>query len=142
MHNFTPLSALAGGLLIGLSAVLLLCLNGRLAGISTICGKMLLLRKNDFAWRFLFTFGLIAGAWCFYQLSGEVPAPRLSFPAWLLVVSGLLVGYGTALANGCTSGHGVCGLGRFSKRSLTATLLFLSAGIVTTYVVRHVFGVF
>lgn len=142
MHNFTPISALAGGLMIGLSSVLLLYFNGRLAGISTICGKLLLLRKKDAGWRSLFTFGLIAGAWLFYQIYGSSPAARTEFPAGLLAAGGLLVGFGTAMANGCTSGHGVCGLGRFSLRSLTATLTFLATGIITTYVVRHVFGIF
>lgn len=142
MHNFTPLSALAGGLMIGLSSVLLLYFNGRLAGISTICGKLLLLRKEDAAWRALFTLGLVIGAGLFYLWYGETPAVRTEFPATLLAAAGLLVGFGTAMANGCTSGHGVCGLGRFSLRSLLATLTFLLTGIITTYVVRHVFGIY
>jgi uncharacterized protein len=142
MHNFTPFSAIIGGLLIGLSSILLLYCNGRLAGISTICGKLMLLRKGGIAWRALFITGLIAGAALFYLWSGETPAARTEFPAWLLAAAGMLVGFGTAMANGCTSGHGVCGLARFSKRSLIATFSFLFAGIMTTYIVRHVFGIY
>ena len=141
MHNFTPFSALAGGLLIGLSAVLMMLFNGRVAGISTICGKLLLLRKNGIAWRAAFILGLVAGAAVFYAMQGEAPTARQGFPAGLLVAAGLLVGFGTAMANGCTSGHGVCGLGRFSVRSLVATLTFLVTGIITTYIVRHVAGI-
>jgi hypothetical protein len=142
MYHFTPISALAGGLLIGLASVLLLCFNGRLAGISTICGKLLLWRKGDVAWRLLFAAGLVAGAWLFYQLQGEAPVAREGFPSWLLAVAGVLVGYGTALANGCTSGHGVCGLGRLSVRSLVATLTFLFIGMITAFIVRHIFGIY
>jgi hypothetical protein len=142
MHNFTPFSALVGGLLIGLSSVLLLCFNGRLTGISTICSKLLLLNKNGLSWRLLFILGLIVGAALFYTLGGELPPVRKAFPASLLLISGLLVGFGTGLANGCTSGHGVCGLGRLSIRSLIATITFLLTGIITTYIVRHIFGVF
>lgn len=140
MHDFTPISALAGGLMIGLASVLLLCFNGRLAGISTICGKLLQFRQGN-GWRVLFTLGLIAGAALFYLIMGESPEARASFPPALLAASGLLVGFGTAMANGCTSGHGVCGLGRFSVRSLVATMTFLTTGIITTYIVRHVFGI-
>ena len=142
MHNFTPYTSLAGGLLIGLSSVLMLCFNGRLAGISTICGKLLLLRRNGIAWRAAFILGLITGSAIFYAMQGHTPVARAGFPAWLLASAGFLVGIGTAMANGCTSGHGVCGLGRFSIRSLFATLTFLTTGIVTTYIVRHGFGIF
>ncbi len=141
MENFTPVTALAGGLLIGTSAVLFLWLNGRVAGISNIAAGLLAGRRGDTAWRLLFLGGLVAGAAAVHAVSGAVPTARTAFPGWLLAVAGLLVGFGTSLANGCTSGHGVCGLGRLSARSLAATLIFLAAGIVTTFVVRHVFGV-
>jgi uncharacterized membrane protein YedE/YeeE len=151
MESFTPWSALAGGILIGLSATLLLLTTGRIAGISGIARGLLsgYSAKNagDFAWRALFVVGLIGGAWLYYgfaEASGVVsvvPHARPGFPPLLLIVAGLAVGYGTALARGCTSGHGVCGLARLSPRSLAATLTFLVAGIAATWVVRHVLGV-
>lgn len=141
MENFTPVSALAGGLLIGASAVLFLLLNGRIAGISNIAAGLIAPRRGDVSWRLLFLGGLVAGAAALHAFSGNVATPRAEFPGWLLAVAGLLVGFGTSVGNGCTSGHGVCGLGRLSVRSLVATLVFLVAGIVTTFVVRHVFGV-
>ena len=142
MENFTPVSALVGGLLIGGAATLLLWFNGRIAGISSIARGLLEWKPGDLLWRLLFLGGLVAGAGVFYALFGQAPASRPNFPVWLLGIGGVLVGFGTSLGNGCTSGHGVCGLGRLSVRSLAATLIFLVTGIVTTYVVRHVFGVF
>ena len=142
MENFTPVSALAGGLLIGGAATLLLWLNGRIAGISNIARGVLEWKSGDVLWRLLFLGGLVAGAGLYYVLFGDAPVPRPNFPAWLLGTGGVLVGFGTSLGSGCTSGHGVCGLGRLSVRSLAATLIFLVTGIITAYVVRHVFGVF
>ncbi len=141
MDSFSPVSALAGGLLIGAAASLLLWLNGRIAGIAGIAGGLLAWRPGEVLWRLLFLGGLVAGAGAFYALFGNAPTPRAEFPGWLLGVAGVLVGFGTSLGNGCTSGHGVCGLGRLSLRSLAATLTFLVTAIVTTFVVRHVFGV-
>ena len=142
MENFTPVSALIGGILIGGAATLLLWLNGRIAGISSIASGLLDWKRGDRLWRLLFLGGLVAGAGVFYVLFGHAPVARANFPAWLLGIGGVLVGFGTSFGSGCTSGHGVCGLGRLSVRSLVATLIFLVAGMVTTYVVRHVFGVF
>ena len=96
----------------------------------------------DLLWRLLFLGGLVAGAGLYYVAFGHVPVPRPDFPVWLLGIGGVLVGFGTSVGSGCTSGHGVCGLGRMSVRSLVATLIFLVTGIIATYVVRHVFGVF
>lgn len=141
MENFTPVSALLGGLMIGGSATLLLWLNGRIAGISNIAGDLVLRKPGDVSWRLLFLGGLVAGAGIFYLIYGDAPVPRVNFPAWLLGAAGLMVGFGTSMGSGCTSGHGVCGLGRLSLRSLVATLVFLVVGIATTFVVRHVFGV-
>jgi len=141
MHHFTPVSALVGGLLIGLAASLLLWLNGRIAGVSGILGRLLPIRPGDSAWRLLFLAGLVLGAGGYVAVTGADPHIRQGFPLALLLVAGLLTGYGTSLANGCTSGHGVCGLARFSLRSLIATASFLSAAIVTTFVVRHVLGI-
>jgi uncharacterized membrane protein YedE/YeeE len=146
MESFTPYSALAGGLLIGLSTSLLLWFNGRIAGISGIARGLLSRDRSEFLWRALFLAGLVAGAWLFYWLAARagygdsVPRARPGFPHGLLVVGGIAVGFGTALARGCTSGHGVCGIARFSRRSMIATATFLAAGIATTYVVRHVLG--
>ena len=123
------LASLLGGILIGTSASWLLWMNGRLAGIS---GMM---------WRLLFTKTAGWRVTLYYKLFGGAPVARENFPVWLLIVSGLLVGYGTSLGNGCTSGHGVCGLGRLSMRSLIATLTFLLVAIITTFIVRHLTGV-
>lgn len=146
MTSFTPISALAGGLLIGLAAVLLLLFNGRIAGVSGIAGGLLAAPRagasDDRRWRALFLLGLVLGAGgsAALGLVASTP-PRLGFPPVLLVVAGLLVGYGTSLARGCTSGHGVCGLARLSLRSLVAVLVFLGVAVVTTFVTRHLWGV-
>jgi uncharacterized membrane protein YedE/YeeE len=135
---FTPISALIGGLLIGVAASLLLWLDGRIAGVSGIFGGLLPPTGGGAAWRALFLGGLVAGAALVYALHGHAPQARTGFPLTLLIVSGLLVGLGTGLARGCTSGHGVCGLARLSPRSLAATVIFLLVAIATTYGVRHV----
>ena len=135
------LPALIGGALIGLAATLLLWLNGRLAGVSGILWRLFFANPGDTLWRVLFLAGVVGGAAVYYAVSGDIPAPRATFPAWLLVAAGFLVGYGTSLGNGCTSGHGVCGIGRLSLRSLVATVVFLLTAIVTTFVVRHLLGV-
>jgi uncharacterized membrane protein YedE/YeeE len=137
MTAFTPWSALAGGMLIGLAAVLLLWLNGRVAGISGIAGGLWFAGRGERIWRVLFLVGLIAGTALWALLAPAAPPPRSGFPVSLLVLAGLLTGYGTSMSGGCTSGHGVCGLARLSVRSLVATALFLVTGIATTYVVRH-----
>lgn len=137
MTLFTPWSALAGGVLIGLAAVVLLWLNGRIAGVSGIVGGLWLSARDDRTWRLLFVLGLMLGAAAWVAFTGSFTAPRPGFPAWLLITAGLLVGYGTSLSGGCTSGHGVCGLARLSVRSLVATVVFLAVAIITTFVVRH-----
>jgi uncharacterized membrane protein YedE/YeeE len=140
MNHFTPLPALLGGLLIGLSACLLLWLNGRIAGISGILFGLLPGSGDGRLWRGLFLLGLILGSAAWLALSHN-PAPlRQGFPMPLLLLAGFLTGLGTARANGCTSGHGVCGLARLSLRSLVATLTFLAFGLATTFVLRHVLG--
>jgi uncharacterized protein len=137
--NAQFLAALAGGILIGSAAVLLLWLNGRIAGVSSMVSNVLFSAERMRP--ALFLMGIVDGAALYYLLGGAVPVARDGFPVWLLAVAGVLVGIGTGLARGCTSGHGVCGLGRFSLRSLLATLIFLSVAILTTYLVRHVLGV-
>jgi uncharacterized protein len=139
MHNFTPLSGLIGGALIGLASALLMLSAGRLAGVSGILGS-LLAAGGDRAWRLAFIAGLIVAA-LIGPLFGTPGAARL-YPSSLAfyAVAGLLVGFGSRMGNGCTSGHGVCGFARFSTRSITATLVFMGAAVVTVLIVRHGFG--
>ena len=134
MSQFTPYTALGGGLLIGLSAVLLLYLNGRIAGISGILNGVLLRQTGDTAWRAAFIVGMLAGGGAFWWLTPHAFSPRQGFPVGLLLVAGFLVGFGTRLGSGCTSGHGVCGLSRLSTRSLVAVATFMTTGAVTTMI--------
>ncbi|MDY6943501.1 MAG: YeeE/YedE family protein [Pseudomonadota bacterium] len=141
MTEFTPWTGLAGGLLIGTSAVILLALNGRVAGISGILAGLLPPRRDQQrTWRWMFLVGLILGAGLYQLVQGNIPAFRTDFPLSYLIAGGLLVGLGTRLSGGCTSGHGVCGLGRLSGRSLVATLSFMASGMITVYLTRHWFG--
>ena len=135
-NHFTPWSALAGGLLIGLAAAALLLLNGRIAGISGILGGLLRPIRRDIAWRIAFLAGLILAP-AAYVLVAPLPVVTIDASTPVLLLAGLLVGVGTRYGSGCTSGHGVCGLSRASPRSLVATLSFMFAGFVTVYVVRH-----
>ena len=133
------LTPLLGGLLIGTSAVLLLLLLGRIAGISGIVWGAVSAQPDNL-WRWMFVLGLLLGPLAFHTLSGAPqPAPS-SAPWWLALVAGFVVGVGVKLGSGCTSGHGVCGLGRLSLRSLVATLTFMATGMATVYVLRHVLG--
>lgn len=136
---FTPYSALGGGVLIGLAAAAFVLLLGRVAGISGMVGG-LLERAPDWPIRLAFVLGLIAAPLLYLLASGSLPAPVIAASPLVLVSAGVLVGVGTRLASGCTSGHGVCGLSRFSVRSLVATLSFMAAGFATVFVVRHVLG--
>ncbi len=139
MENFTPVSGLIGGIIVGIAATVLLWFNGRIAGISGIFNGMITIRrKGDVLWRFLFILGMVSGGLA-HQLIDPTYKP-LGAPLWLLILGGLIVGYGTSMGSGCASGHGVCGLGRLSVRSLVAVVLFLSTGILTTFIVRHVVG--
>jgi uncharacterized protein len=137
VDNFTPLSALIGGGLIGLSATILILVKGRIAGISGILGGALTIPLGDLGWRVLFLGGLVAGAALYNLLA---PAPFVvEFDAGtpLLAVAGLLVGYGSSLGGGCTSGHGVCGIARLSPRSIGATVLFMAIAMATLFLMRH-----
>jgi len=140
--NFTPYSALIGGVLIGLSAAVLLLFKGRIAGISGIAGGVILPEKGDIPWRILFLFGLVIGG-LLYQLFGISPNVESIQPVTGklgLILAGLLVGIGSALGTGCTSGHGICGLARRSFRSLIATLTFMLTAMITVFIVRHLLG--
>ena len=135
-NAFTPWSALAGGMLIGLAAALFVLFNGRIAGISGVLGGLLRPLAGDVLWRVAFVGGLIAAPMV-YTLFSTVPAVQIDAEYGALVLAGLLVGVGTRYGAGCTSGHGVCGLSRLSLRSLAATLVFMGAGFVTVFVMRH-----
>jgi uncharacterized membrane protein YedE/YeeE len=139
MENFTPYSALFGGILIGLGTSLFMLLNGRIAGISGLLKGLLSQSTTgvDKSWRAAFINGLgISGL--FYKTFGPLQGSAIeNTPPIILIIGGLLVGFGTAMGSGCTSGHGVCGLSRFSLRSLVATVIFLSSGMATVYVLRH-----
>jgi len=156
LNAFTPASALAGGVLIGLAAAMFVLFNGRIAGISGILGGLLRPKSGDVSWRLAFVMGLVSAPLVYLVVSVTstgfinypVYNPRRYFPEnisidaseWALIAAGLLVGIGTRCGSGCTSGHGVCGLSRFSVRSLAATLLFMAAGFATVFVTRHLLG--
>ncbi len=135
--HFTPYAALLGGLLIGVAVVLLLWFNGRIAGISGIVGGLLRPQIGEVGWRVAFVLGLLLSPWL-YGMFRPLPEIHGAASTGLLIVAGLLVGVGTRYGSGCTSGHGVCGLSRFSLRSLVATASFMLVGALTVFVARHV----
>ncbi|MRG90968.1 YeeE/YedE family protein [Polyangium spumosum] len=136
MQGFTPLPALLGGMLIGLSASVLLLWNGRIAGISGMVAGIVLPGSSERSERLLFLLGMLGGGGVLLALRPESFPPAGSIPISFAVAAGLLVGFGTRLGNGCTSGHGVCGLSRLSARSLVATLTFMATGILTVFLAR------
>jgi uncharacterized protein len=140
MANFTPLSAAIGGALIGLSAVLLMLLTGRIAGISGIFGELLNWRGEDKGWRIAFIAGLILAPIIAGAIGYGMAPPQLPANWMIVVVAGLLVGFGTRLGGGCTSGHGICGIGRMSGRSIAATVLFMTTAVITVAITHHVLG--
>ena len=135
--HFTPWASLAGGVLIGVAAAMLLLLSGRVAGISGIVGGLLAPRRGETGWRLAFVAGLLAAPAAWWLFNGPPLAPRIDAGFGTLALAGLLVGAGTQYGSGCTSGHGVCGLSRLSPRSLVATLAFMGAGMATVFVARH-----
>lgn len=139
-NAFTPWSALAGGGLIGLASALYLLFNGRVAGISGILGGLLGPRPPDLAWRLAFLLGLVATPALFW-LIGQGRHVPIDASYSTILLGGLLVGFGTRLGSGCTSGHGVCGLSRLSPRSMVATVIFMAAGVATVFVARHLLGI-
>ncbi len=136
---FTPWSALLGGVLIGIAAVLFILLNGRIAGISGVVGGLLSPVRGDVAWRLAFVLGLLLAP-ATWLLATRLPEIQIEAGYPVLVVAGLLVGISTRYGAGCTSGHGVCGLSRLSLRSLVATLAFMGTGFLTVFAVRHLIG--
>lgn len=137
--HFTPWSALAGGVLLGLASALFVLLNGRILGVSGIVGGLLRPRAGDTGWRLAFVLGMLVAPGVYWLFAGAT-APRIDAGWSAVVAAGLLVGVGTRYGSGCTSGHGVCGLSRLSPRSLVATLAFMGAGFLTVFLVRHVLG--
>lgn len=136
MASFTPIQSLLGGILIGIATSLLLVFNGRIAGISGIVSALLTPRVGDIGWRVWFTAGLLSGGLLLVAFSPEVFVSTTQRPIWLALPAGLLVGFGTSLGSGCTSGHGVCGLSRLSVRSLASTLTFIAVGVLSVTVFR------
>lgn len=133
---FTPGAALAGGALIGLAAAVFVLFNGRIAGISGILGGLLKPRRGDIGWRLAFIGGLI-GAPMIYSMFWRLPDIHIEASSLTLIIAGLIVGFGTRIGSGCTSGHGVCGISRLSPRSIVATLTFMAMGFITVFLVRH-----
>lgn len=137
MENFTPVSGLIGGLLIGVAAALLLLLNGRISGISGIVGGLLAPKSSDAGWRVVFVAGLLLGAFGYMLATGGAIPVRMQASLPILVVAGLLVGFGTRFGSGCTSGHGLCGIARLSKRSIVASVVFFGVAMLTVFLTRH-----
>lgn len=140
MENFTPISATFGGILIGISAVWLMAANGRIAGISGILGGLSTAKSDDRGWRVTFLIGLIGAPFLLGLIKPDLLKSDFTVSLPLVALAGLLVGIGTTLGNGCTSGHGVCGNARLSIRSLLATITFMTTGVITVFIVRHVVG--
>lgn len=140
MENFTPVSATIGGLLIGLASVALMLGNGRIAGISGILGGLFQGAGGDRRWRLAFIAGLLIAPWLYTAVSGAKPDIVFPTSTPLLILGGLCVGFGTQMGSGCTSGHGVCGISRFSLRSTVATVTFMLTGMLTVFFLRHVFA--
>jgi hypothetical protein len=138
MEDFTPISGFAGGLLIGLAVALMLLLNGRVAGISGIAGGLLTLRLRDTAWRAAFVAGLVLGALTYLSTVDQTTTVRVLASPPAILVGGLLVGFGTRMGSGCTSGHGLCGVARLSRRSVVATATFFGVAMLTVFVTRHI----
>lgn len=140
MTEFTPVASALGGMLIGLSAVLLMLFSGKIAGISGIAGRLLPPVAEDWGWRLAFVAGLVAAPLAYIFATGTNIEQTVSSNVPLMIAAGLLVGFGSTLGSGCTSGHGVCGLSRLSARSLAATVTFMGAAAATVFVARHVVG--
>jgi uncharacterized membrane protein YedE/YeeE len=139
LQNFTPVSALLGGALIGISTLILFWFIGRIAGISSMMSGLLTASGKNRQWRLAFLSGLLIGAAIWQWLYPESISLRHDYPLSLILGGGFLVGFGTRLGSGCTSGHGICGMALLSRRSIFATLTFMSSGLLTVYLIRHAF---
>ena len=141
MENFTPISSAVGGALIGLAAVLLMAANGRIAGVGGILSGIGFAPRGDRQWRVYFVFGMIAAPLFYMLVSGQAPKFELEASWPLIVIGGILVGFGTRLGSGCASGHGVCGLSRLAPRSIVSVALFMAAGMITVTIAKSLGGV-
>jgi len=139
--QFTPWASLSGGVILGIASALFILVNGRILGISGILGGLLAPKPGDVGWRIAFVLGLLAAPAVMGMLApaGSISPPRIEAGFLTVAIAGLLVGFGTRLGSGCTSGHGVCGLSRLSPRSLVATGTFMAAGFAIVFVMRHLF---
>lgn len=137
MLNVIPWESLFGGILLGISATILLLVNGKIAGISGIMNGIILPKKGDYSWRLLFAVGMIAGGLISVLMLGVAVPSTANLSLGMVIAAGLLVGIGTRLGNGCTSGHGICGMGRLSKRSIVATCVFMAVAGLTVFVRLH-----
>ncbi|HHG3519201.1 TPA: YeeE/YedE family protein [Vibrio parahaemolyticus] len=137
MLNVIPWESLFGGILLGISATILLLVNGKIAGISGIMNGIMSPKKGDYSWRLLFAVGMIAGGLISVLMLGVAVPSTTNLSLGMVISAGLLVGIGTRLGNGCTSGHGICGMGRLSKRSIVATCVFMAVAGLTVFVRLH-----
>ncbi|EGQ8309107.1 TPA: YeeE/YedE family protein [Vibrio parahaemolyticus] len=137
MLNVIPWESLFGGILLGISATILLLVNGKIAGISGIMNGIMSPKKGDYSWRLLFAVGMIAGGLISVLMMGVAVPSTANLSLGMVIAAGLLVGIGTRLGNGCTSGHGICGMGRLSKRSIVATCVFMAVAGLTVFVRLH-----
>ncbi|KON58958.1 membrane protein [Vibrio parahaemolyticus] len=137
MLNVIPWESLFGGILLGISATILLLVNGKIAGISGIMNGIMSPKKGDYSWRLFFAVGMIAGGLISVLMLGVAVPSTVNLSLGMVVAAGLLVGIGTRLGNGCTSGHGICGMGRLSKRSIVATCVFMAVAGLTVFVRLH-----
>ncbi|MGZ2257171.1 YeeE/YedE family protein [Roseobacter sp. A03A-229] len=140
--EFTPLWSLSGGVLIGLGAILLMAFLGRIMGATGIlAGALVPASAQEFSWRAAVLAGMISGPLVIFAMTGKMPEIQVPVSAIMMIVGGLLVGIGVSIGTGCTSGHGVCGIARLSRRSIAATLTFMAVTAATVYILRHVIGV-
>ena len=140
--EFTPYASLLGGALIGLAAVLLMLTLGRVMGATgVLAGAIFPAATGDRDWRLVLLLGMVSGPWLFKLFTGSMPAVEVPISSFMIAIGGLIVGVGVTLAGGCTSGHGVCGIARISRRSIVAVLSFMLSTAVTVYVIRHVLGI-
>ena len=137
--EFNWITGLVGGILIGLSATVLLAFNGRIAGISGMVNNAITFKSSE-TWRWLFLAGMLGGAALYEYVLAAQPTPKGQFVPWAMLIGGFVVGFGTRMGNGCTSGHGVCGLGRRSPRSVLAVLTFMATAVLTVFIIRQVLG--
>ncbi|HCH4677416.1 TPA: YeeE/YedE family protein [Vibrio parahaemolyticus] len=137
MLNVIPWESLFGGILLGISATILLLVNGKIAGISGIMNGIMSPKKGDYSWRLLFAVGMIAGGLISVLMLSVAAPSTANLSLGMVIAAGLLVGIGTRLGNGCTSGHGICGMGRLSKRSIVATCVFMAVAGLTVFVRLH-----